>query len=56
MNTATKGENINSQITLMMKSGTATIGIKQVVKKLRLCQLKGILFSSNLPILKKKQI
>lgn len=40
----------------MMKSGQATIGSKQVMKKLRTNQLKGILFSSNLPILKKKQI
>ena len=56
MNTQTKGESINSQITLMMKSGQATIGAKQVLKKLRTNQLKGILYSSNLPILKKKQI
>jgi ribosomal protein L30E len=51
MNTQNKGESINSQITLMMKSGEASIGIKVVMKKLRTSQLKGVLFSSNLPIL-----
>lgn len=56
MNTQNKGESINSQITLMMKSGEASIGIKVVMKKLRTSQLKGVLFSSNLPILQKKQI
>ncbi|KAJ2556813.1 60S ribosomal protein L30 [Coemansia sp. RSA 1933] len=50
------GESINSRLTLVMKSGKASLGYKSTLKNLRSGKAKLILISKNTPPLRKSEI
>lgn len=49
-------ENINSRLTLVMKSGKFTLGTKTCLKCLRSGKAKLVVISSNTPTIKKSEI
>merc|ERR1711934_619277 len=49
-------ESINSRLALVMKSGSAVLGIKQTLKALRQGKSKLVIISSNCPALRKSEI
>merc|ERR1712134_119742 len=51
-----KGENINSRMQLVMKSGKSTLGYKSTLKTLRNGKAKLLLISSNCPALRKSEL
>lgn len=50
------GENINSRIALVMKSGKALLGYKTTLKSLRQGKAKLILIANNCPPLRRSEI
>lgn len=48
-----KGEGINTQIALVIKSGKFSLGFKSVLKQIRRGKAKAIILSNNLPIIRK---
>lgn len=53
---AKSGDNINSKLSLVMKSGKARLGYKSTLKSLRQGKGKYIIISSNCPPLRKSEI
>eukprot|EP01100_Stratorugosa_tubuloviscum_P011962 TRINITY_DN546_c1_g1_i1.p1 TRINITY_DN546_c1_g1~~TRINITY_DN546_c1_g1_i1.p1 ORF type:complete len:109 (-),score=55.64 TRINITY_DN546_c1_g1_i1:169-495(-) len=49
-------ENINSRLTLVMKSGKATLGHKSTLKALRQSKAKLLILSNNCPPLRKSEL
>jgi ribosomal protein L30E len=49
-------ENINSRLTLVMKSGKYTLGYKSVLKSLRSGKSKLIIISGNCPPIRKSEL
>lgn len=49
-------DNINSQLTLVMKSGKYVLGLKQTLKAIRSGKAKYVIISSNCPPLRKSEI
>ena len=56
MATKVKQESINSQLSIVMKSGKTSIGFRSVLKAARNGQTKAVILASNLPVLRKTQI
>merc|ERR1712137_33016 len=52
----TSGDNLNSRIALVMKSGKAALGYKTALKSLRQGKAKLILIANNCPPLRRSEI
>ena len=51
-----KTEGINAQLAIVIKSGKVFLGFKSVVKAIRNCKAKAIIYSNNLPIIRKSEL
>ena len=54
--TKSKGDNINSRLQLVMKSGKYTLGYRSTLKSLRSGKSKLIIISNNCPPLRKSEV
>merc|ERR1711908_138473 len=50
------GENINSKLQLVVKSGKICLGVKQTLKQIRTAKAKMVIISKNCPALRKSEI
>ncbi|KAI5286748.1 60S ribosomal protein L30 [Ascosphaera acerosa] len=50
------GDNINSRLALVMKSGKVTLGYKSTIKALRSGKAKLVIIAGNTPPLKKSEL
>ncbi|OJJ31073.1 hypothetical protein ASPWEDRAFT_45019 [Aspergillus wentii DTO 134E9] len=50
------GDNINSRLALVMKSGKVTLGYKSTIKTLRSGKAKLVIISANAPPLRKSEL
>merc|ERR1712167_394303 len=51
-----RGENINSKLQLVVKSGKICLGVKQTLKQIRTAKAKMVIISKNCPALRKSEI